>query len=300
MPSPCTDTARAAVEPVGRSPPRALRLRAVAGRSPRRIRGSRRSHPRPALELGEERRGLGRPELLGPLASRAQLHLHRHELLLGAAVERVLQLASGGVGGGEHTLAGCFEFGDLAAQLAVRRVLRNANPSPDGEVGQQCRLGGGHRFTLLLRQRQATEQLAVVEHRQRQIRIRIDELVDAVEGPRRQRRAAMSTRSGTRRRSGPTAPRVAGPRPVDDQLRDTFHQLVVGELGRAVREPHQDLVRRRPLAVDEPVRPAFDPPADRLEGDRHQSPSPRSTARTRPRHRPARRDRRRSRRTPRR
>jgi hypothetical protein len=55
--------------------------------------------------------------LFGAFAGRAELHLQRHELLLWAAVEGVLQLPPSGVRGGEDTFAGRFELGDLAAQL---------------------------------------------------------------------------------------------------------------------------------------------------------------------------------------
>ena len=117
------------------------------------------------FELREERRGLGGPELLGTLARRSQLHLQRDELLLGAAVECVLQITAGGIGGGEHPLAGCFEFGDLATQFGGQAGVAQRQPQPGGEVGEQGRLSGGDRLARFLRQRDAAEQLAIVQHR---------------------------------------------------------------------------------------------------------------------------------------
>ena len=60
---------------------------------------------RRGLQLGQEVCCLGGPEVLGSLADRAELHLDRHEGLLGARVKVVLQRSPRGVGGGEDTLA---------------------------------------------------------------------------------------------------------------------------------------------------------------------------------------------------
>ncbi len=212
---------------------------------------------RPGAGLPSRRTRSG---VLRQTLQQAELHRERHELLLGAIVEVALDLATLLVLGLDQPAARRPELIDTLLQLRGKPGVAEDEAGLRREIFHELVLGGRKRLVPRFDQRQRAEQFRAVpdgdrarhvERGQRIIRSERDRIEARRVGRPRGDRAEFASHAQPH-----VDPRGAGPASEDRRhpLQDVVQRV---RAGHPLREVGEHLIRRRSIAVDQPVRQAL-------------------------------------------